>query len=245
MSWRERNLAPRLQEVRVEPAEALLYSGGGNSSPPAPVSQQFDDGLEVEYSLYQSKQPAAPELSTWARGLRSVRWKAEDPNSDRLEFTVEVRRQGSKSWYTLGKELRAPVYAWDTRSFEDGAYRVRVLADDRLDNDAESALSSDQTSALIIVDNTPPVFASLKWTDKAKLELSGEVRDQSSPLSSLSIKVGKGEWIPVEPSDQVLDGPDETFTLRLRVQAGQDTGRIWLRAVDAAGNVALRELQRP
>ncbi len=244
VSWRERNLAPRLQEVRVEPAEAVLYSGGGNSSPPAPVSQQFDDGLEVEYSLYQSKQPAAPELSAWSRGLRSVRWKAEDPNSDRLEFTVEVKRQGSKSWYTLGKDLMAPVYAWDTRSFEDGAYRVRVRADDRLDNDADSALNSDQTSALIIVDNTPPVFENLKWTDKSKLELSGEVRDQSSPLTSLSIKSGKREWIPVEPSDEVLDGPYETFTLRLNPLDDQDTNRVWLRAVDAAGNVTLRELQR-
>jgi hypothetical protein len=209
------------------------------------VSQQFDDGLQVEYSMYQGKQPAVPETSTWARGLRSVRWKAEDPNSDRLRDTLEVRRQGSESWYLLGKDLEAPVYAWDTRAFEDGAYRVRVRADDGLDNDPASALSSEQLSALVTVDNTPPVFEHLKWTKGEKPQIEGEVKDEASPLTMLSVRCGKGEWTPVEPSDAVLDGPDESFRFPLSTECLADSGRIWLRAVDAAGNVALRELQRP
>lgn len=245
VSWRERNLAPQLQEVRVEPAEATLYAGGANSGPPSPVSQQFDDGLQVEYSMYQARQPAAPETSTWARGLRSIRWKAEDPNSDRLRFAVEVQRLGSKSWYTLGKDLEAPVYAWDTRAFEDGAYRVRVRADDGMDNDPDSALSSEQLSALVTVDNTPPVFTHLKWKTNEGQEIEGEVKDEVSPLTMLSMKCGKGEWTPVRPVDAVLDGPDETFHLHLSPECLADSGRIWLRAVDAAGNVVLRELQRP
>jgi len=245
VSWRERNLAPQLQEVRVEPAEATLYAGGANSSPPSPVSQQFDDGLQVEYSMYQGRQQAAPETSTWARGLRSIRWKAEDPNSDELRFSVEVQRQGSKSWYTLAKELTAPVYAWDTRAFEDGAYRVRVRADDGLDNDPDSALSSEQLSALVTVDNTPPVFRQLKWETKGEQLIEGEVKDELSPLTALSVKCGKGEWIPVKPADEVLDGPDESFRLRLSAECLADSARIWLRAVDAAGNVVLRELVRP
>jgi hypothetical protein len=49
----------------------------------------------------------------------------------------------------------------------------------------------------------------------------------------------------VEPSDAVLDGPDESFRTHLNAECLADSGRIWLRAVDAAGNVALRELQRP
>ena len=67
LAYRERNLAPRVQSVRVEAAGSTLAAGGMNSAP-MPVSQRFDDGLQVEYSVYQSRRAAESSTSA-GRGL--------------------------------------------------------------------------------------------------------------------------------------------------------------------------------
>ncbi len=242
VSWRERNLAPRIQEIRVEGPEAALYAGGANGNPPSPVSQRFEDGLTVEYSIYPPPHKAEPERSAWARGLRTLRWSADDPNGDRLRYRVQVRALDGDGWYTLGEELEAEVFAWDTRSFPDGPYRVRVRADDGLDNPIGAERSSEEISGVILVDNTPPRVRRFEWVDRGKGTLRGEVSDEGSPLVSLSIREGEGEWRPVEPDDQVLEGPKESFHLTLPPKA---SGRVWLRVVDAAGNVTVRELVGP
>ncbi len=245
LSWRERNLAPRIREIRVEGPEAPLYPGGVNGNPPSPVSQRFDDGLTVEYSIYPDPDRAEAERSAWARGIRTLRWSAEDPNGDRLRYRVQVRPERGGNWYTLGEDLKVAVFAWDTRSFPDGPYRIRVRADDSLDNPVGGERSREEISGLILVDNTPPKVSRLEWADRTQRIVRGEVLDEGSPLVSLSIRQGEGEWRPVQPEDQVLEGPHERFEVALPDGDGDEQPRIWLRVVDAAGNTTVRELLGP
>jgi len=244
VNWRERNLAPRIQEIRVEGAEAALYAGGNNGGPPAPVSQRFRDGLSVEYSVYQNPRQAEPESSAWARGLRTLRWEADDPNGDRLRYRIQVRSDAKGNWYTLSENLPVKVFAWDTRSFPDGAYRIRLRADDSLDNPVGGERSSEEVSSLIHVDNTPPDVMRLQWADEKAGIVEGEVYDEGSPLASLSIREGEEEWRLLQPEDGVLDGPRERFRVSLEDTKG-GVRRVWLKVMDAAGNVLVRELVEP
>jgi hypothetical protein len=241
VSWRERNLRPRILAFKVEPAGGELSLGGINGGGPAPVSQRFEDGLSVEYSYYPPTAPAAPEYSAWARGLRTVRWRGEDPNDDRLRFAVQVRTVPDGEWYTLAQDLEVGILAWDTRAFEDGDYQIQILADDGLDNAVGDVRHAQLESGIIHVDNTPPELRRLEWANGTEATLVGEVRDASSPLVGLAVRFGQEDWMPVEPVDGVLDGRDEHLLVVFDDPALREQ-QLWLRAEDAAGNVLLREL---
>ena len=89
LSWTERNLAPRVRGLRVEPrGEDLFFGGGGNG--PQPLQQTFEDGLQVDYSYQPPPEPVPPEVSDWVRGIRTVVWSGEDPNDDPLRFEVQT-----------------------------------------------------------------------------------------------------------------------------------------------------------
>ncbi len=244
LAWRERNLRPRLLALKIEDAGIEMTAGGANGAAQAPVSQRFDDGLTVEYSYYPPSKPVAPEASAWARGLRTVRWRGEDPNEDRLRYAVELRPESAGEWYSLAENLESSVFAWDTRSFEDGDYRIRILADDGLDNTVSEVRSAELSSGVLHVDNTSPELLRLEWTDQTTATLVGEVRDAMSPLASLAVRFDEGEWIPVEPVDGVLDGPHEHFLVEFGDAAHREQ-HVWLRAQDVAGNVLLTEQPRP
>lgn len=241
LAWRERNLRPRLIGLKIEPAGGEISAGGGNGGAQAPVSQRFDDGLTVEYSYYPPTSPAAPELSSWARGLRTVRWRGEDPNEDQLRYAVELKAEPDGEWYRLAEKLETGILAWDTRSFEDGDYRIRVIADDGLDNALEDMRSTELSSGVLHVDNSSPELRRFEWAKDNEASLVGEVWDASSPLVSLALRFDEDDWIPVEPVDGVLDGPHEHFLVEFEDPSRREQ-RLWLRAVDAAGNVLLREL---
>jgi len=64
------------------------------------------------------------------------------------------------------------------------------------------------------------------------------VVDASSPLDEVDVRDADGDWRPLEPADGVLDAPLEEFTVpRDRLV----DGRLWIRAVDRAGNTVLHE----
>lgn len=245
LAYAERNLPPVLSTVRVEPAGGALSTGGMNGSPP-PVSQRFEDGLGVEYTIYQEREEAAPERTAWARGIRTVRWSAEDPNGDRLRYHAEVRQLPDGSWLRIGTDLESQVYAWDTRSFEDGLYQVRILAHDGPSNPRSLRREVTDVSAPVHVDNSAPDIKRLEWADREGNEIVAEVEDRSSALSEVSVRAEDGPWRPLEPEDGVLDGPRERFRFPAPdPPRAAPTPRIWMRAMDAAGNVSLRELPAP
>ncbi len=238
VAYSERNLAPRVRGLRVESTGGELMLGGASSSPP-PVSQRFEDGLAVEYSVYKSRQTAAPDLAAWARGIRTVVWSGEDPNGDELRYEVEVRRDPEGDWTAVATNSSERVYAWDTRSFEDGSYRVRVTAHDGHSNTPPQQRTTSAVSAPVFVDNAAPRIRRLEW-NKERGMLLAEVDDESSVLVEVSVRIDDEIWTPIEPQDGVLDAPRERFEVPL-TSAGS---RLWVRAVDAAGNVALKDLPR-
>jgi hypothetical protein len=242
LAYAERNLPPVLSAIRVEPVGAAFSSGGVNGSPP-PVSQRFDDGVGVEYTIYQEREAAAPDQTAWARGIRTVRWNCEDPNQDRLRFHVEVRMLSEGDWLRVGTDLEPQVFAWDTRSFDDGLYQVRVWAHDGPSNPSELRRETSGVSTPVHVDNSPPRIKRLEWSDRERTQVVAEVEDGSSALSEVSVRADDGPWMPLEPQDGVLDGPNEEFRFAPPPPPRpQGHLRIWLRAVDAAGNVSLKEL---
>jgi len=232
LAWSERNLPPRVQRLKV------LATGGdvGISGPgigPSSIVQRFDNGLQVEYSAGKSVGRAAPEDADWVRGIRTILWEADDPNGDDLRYRVDARRLPDGDWVEIVAEQSERLVAWDSGSVRDGSYRIRVIASDAHVHPEGAGREGVQASGAVRVDNTPP---------RVEIERDGDdwrivVTDAMSPLVEVDARVAGEEWTPLSPVDGVLDAPVE----ELRASGSTYPERIWVRAVDRAGNVTLHE----
>ncbi len=170
----------------------------------------------------------------------AVRWKASDPNGDTLEYTVKYRQKGIPVWIQVAKNISGHHYVWHLAGIPDGYYRVKVIASDAPDNIPQMARSVARESSRILVDNTPPAIAGLKWRQTAdgRVVVTGVASDKLSPIVAVRIQVDSSKnWRPAAASATIFDSPLEGFRGRTGVLTS-GPHRIVVKAVDAAGNEA-------
>ena len=242
-SWREQNLPPRLDELVIGP-QGQDFREGELTLRSEPVTQTLPGGQKVEYSLTQP--PAATsirELPVWVHGLRTLQWKASDPNGDPLRFRVDIRHEGGEEWTKLGDDLEAPTWSFDTQALPDGRYRVRVSATDRPGNSLGEERTAELVSAPFTVDNTPPVLTQIEArADRTSIHVEARAEDTSSTLSGMDVSIDDQDWRPVSPVGGFTDEKTLAIQADLRdVKPGDHT--VGVRAVDAAGNSARRAVR--
>ncbi len=169
-----------------------------------------------------------------------VKWKANDPNGDTLQYTLQYQQKGIPVWIRIAKDISAHHYLWQLAGIPDGYYRVEVIASDAPDNTPSAARSVARESSRIMVDNTAPTIAGLKWHQTAggHIVVTGVASDKRSPITAVSIQVDSSKnWRPAAASATIFDSPLEGFRGRTGV-LGSGSHRIVVKAVDAAGNEA-------
>jgi len=239
-AWREQNLPPRVDDIAVAP-QAQGFREGELQPRAEAVTQTLSGGQRVEYTLPPAQGPRAlRELPMWARGLRTIQWRGSDPNGDALRYRVEARTESGTSWFKVADDLDASTVTWDTNALPDGRYRVRVIASDELSNPLGEGRTADATSAAFTIDNTAPAVTALKAQgERGALEVEGAAEDATSTLSRIEVSVDDGDWRLVTPDGGLADRRAVTFSARVpAVAPGEHT--VSVRAVDAAGNPALR-----
>jgi hypothetical protein len=245
VAWRERNLPPKVEDVTVAP-QGTGFREGELQPRTDPVTQTLPGGQRVEYQMQGTGPRALRELPAWARGLRTLQWKATDPNGDPMTYHVDMRAEGSDHWTEIGDKLDATSFTWDTQGLPDGRYRIRVQATDEPGNSVGEALTSEALSEPFTIDNTPPVVTSLEAKGQAgakgelgAIAVSGRASDQESMLVRLEIELDDGDWRMVTPTGGFADSRDLDFSVKLpNVKAGEHS--VAVRAVDRAGNGATR-----
>jgi len=239
-AWREQNLPPRIEEITVAP-QGHGFREGEMLPRSESVTQTLPGGQKVEYSL---PQPAAPralrDLPMWARGLRTVQWRAGDPNGDALRYRVDMRRAEEGPWIKVGENLDATSFTWDTNALPDGRYRLRVTASDAAGNPVGEERTDEALSEPFTVDNSPPqVTAFAARGESGAVALDGRAEDGFSPLSRIEVSLDDGDWRTVSPDGGLADDRVLSFRARLpKVEPGEHT--VSVRAVDLAGNTATR-----
>jgi hypothetical protein len=239
-SWREQNQPPRVEDVLVAP-QGQGFREGELQPRLEPVTQALPGGQRVEYSAPSATTPRQMrDLPMWARGLRSVQWRASDPNGDPLRFRVQVREEGRTDWIELTRDLDGTSWTWDTSALPDGRYRVRVVAGDEAGNAVGEEASGEAVSQPFTVDNTPPTVAAFGVEPEAgAVRLSGSVSDATSPLQRIEVSVDDGNWRAVAPEGGLTDARAHEFRVRLPgIAPGGHT--VSVRVVDLAGNAAMR-----
>jgi hypothetical protein len=178
-----------------------------------------------------------------------VQWKVDNPDNDALRYRVAYRREGQQLWRDALREpevLTKAEYEWDTLALPEGHYRVRVEASDEPSNPPELVQRHTLESAVVLVDNTPPVITGLAVRGR---RLTARVADGLGPIARVEVAFdGKLEWRSLAPADGVFDSRDEAINADLTAAMaglGAGTHIVAVRAFDAAGNNVVQETESP
>jgi hypothetical protein len=238
IAWREQNLAPRVDEITIAP-QGLNFRDGELLPRSESVTQTLSGGQKVEYSVSLPSTKAIRELPVWARGLRTLQWRAVDVNGDPLRYRVELRNEAGGDWVEIGKDLEASVFSWNTSTIPDGRYRLRVTASDAPGNAVNEERTAAAVSEAFHVDNTSPSVTALTG---AGARIEGAAEDSASPLWRLEVSVDDGDWRTLAPEGGLADQRRLRFNVTLPgLKPGEHL--VSVRAVDLAGNAATRAVR--
>jgi hypothetical protein len=215
----------------------------------APKAAPVVDGVRIAY-LTSNQPPRVKSIKVTtpedkgkaadkAVGQVEVSWQAEDPNADKMQYTLEFRTRGDAAWRMLEEKTDKTSYTWKTDAVPDGTYEVRLTASDSPDNPKDVALSHFRVSEPFAVDNTrPAVVVTVRPGDPKSGKATGDVvmTDVGGRLKSAEYSLDSGDWQAILPDDRIFDSPNEKATLPLAdLKEGEHT--ITVRATDASGNV--------
>jgi hypothetical protein len=194
-----------------------------------------------EVTIEPASKENLPTLKDLAGKPRSpilkLKWKIENPDSDDTTYTLEARRDGEANWRPLstGKTpLTATSWEWNTETYPDGWYKLRVTSSDAAANSPDRALTSAKTSTMFAIDNTRPTIDGLT-VNYPKASARGS--DTLSTIAEMAFSVDDGPWQLGTTGDGLFD--DATEDLRVDLPAGLSRGThtVAIRVADSAGNV--------
>jgi hypothetical protein len=194
-----------------------------------------------EITIEPATKESLPTLKDLAAKPRSpilkLKWKIENPDGDDTTYTLEARRDGEANWRPLhtGKTpLTATTWEWNTETYADGWYKLRVTASDAAANSPDRALTSSLISTMFAIDNTRPAIEALTVNYP---KASARASDQLSTIAEMAFSVDDGPWQLGTTADGLFD--DQTEDLRIDLPTGltRGTHTLAVRVADSAGNV--------
>jgi hypothetical protein len=235
-----KNIPPRVEQIEAAPFNyrqpatnnALERSVAPSGSP-----------LTLTLSAVGRKRSAPSNLTLdssgsatlqYAKGYETIRWNATDGNGDPLSFKVEIRQTNSDDrWQLLKSDLLDKFYAFDSASFPDGKYVVRVTASDAPGNTPQTALTSALESDPFVIDNSAPEISNVS---NGQGRLNFRAKDALSWIDKAQYSVNGGEWILLQPEKLVTDSQSLNYSI-----PGKANDTIAIRVFDENDNSVVRQ----
>ena len=217
-------------------AAAQAQSGGAYS---VTVTDTPDAG-----SATSSGTPTVPVTRAGGEQLQ-ITWQAEDADGDRLVYSLWFRGEDEHEWKLLKSNLFENTYSLDAEALADGKYYFRVIASDAPSNSPATARTAELVSSPTLIDHTPPVvvLGTLRVTG-SHAEIEFEARDAASPIRRCEYALDGGPWVPMDPTEGILDSQRERFLLKFdRISPAEHL--VVVRAVDSANNAGLAKVVIP
>jgi hypothetical protein len=241
LAYLPQNNPPQVRSINVTTQAAAV-----TSSQKTPVASSTTAAYSITVTdTGESSVAAGTPTQTLTHGAGSqiqVTWQADDPDGDRLVYSLYFRGEDEKEWKLLRANMSENSMLLDGDILADGRYFFRVVASDRPSNAVNVAREDALVSSPVLIDNTPPVvtLGPPRRTDD-HLEVDADVVDQTSPLRRFEYALDAGPWIPVEAADGVTDSPREQFHIAIdKLRPGEHL--LVVRAYDTANNAGLAKV---
>jgi sugar lactone lactonase YvrE len=240
VAYLPKNLEPRIDEIettppnyRFPPSSTPMIAFQPSLSLP-PIGKRAGGGGGLTGSM-----DSTPSMQ-FAKGFIGTRWAASDPNGDPLVFTVEIRGSGETEWKLLKDKVTERYLSWDSTTWPDGEYRVRVTASDAPGNPPAEALTARMEGSPFWIDNTPPkVTAPVAARTGGKLQVKWHAADALNNIAKAEYSLDGGEWKVAAPVTRLSDAQELDYELTLDAGVGEHT--IAVRVEDEYGNQAVEK----
>jgi hypothetical protein len=243
LAYLPRNIAPRLMQIEMAPAnyrqapsastlERSVQASGSPTSLTLPAVGQKRAGSSITTSDSTSS-----STLQYNKGYITARWSSSDANGDLLQFTVEIKGKNDAIWRTLKDKLQDHYYAFDSNAFADGSYQVRVTASDAPSNTPADALTASLTGEEFIIDNTPPEIAAAKPSGSAaKRTIRFTAKDALSWIDKAEYSLNGSDWTLLDPVNKVTDSQSLEYEV-----SGESGQLISVRIFDEYDNVVVKQ----
>ncbi|MCK4308114.1 hypothetical protein KAW50_07825, partial [candidate division WOR-3 bacterium] len=143
-------------------------------------------------------------------------------------------------------------HRWDTVTFPDGYYLLKVVARDTPDNPPDKEERAEKITDPFLVDNTPPRVEELTYLSpppsRGRIKEGGELksmqthiikgiaRDDASEIAKIEYSLDAKDWIDIFSEDDILDSKEEPFKFTISsLSSGEHT--VVVKLTDSQGNV--------
>ncbi|MCP4445942.1 MAG: hypothetical protein GY811_11440 [Myxococcales bacterium] len=177
----------------------------------------------------QAPEPRSPIIE--------LAWEVDNADSDKTAYELDVRREGEARWRSIqtGLEpLSKTEYKWNTETYPDGYYRLRISSSDRLANTGRRTLESSKTTPIFVVDNERPNIAGVSVRYPAA---SARATDALSTITEVAYSIDDGTWHMAGTRDGIFDDQSELLDFDLPKGLATGAHTLAIRAMDSAGNV--------
>jgi hypothetical protein len=229
------NVAPSISRLDfLEPNEVYLKAPGMEE-----VIKGVERNLPDEASESNPLRIVIPDKKVKRKGFRTVVWNAADENGDRLRYALSIRKEREREWRVLQAGLREELFAFDTQSFPDGTYFLKLTASDMPSNPVGMELEFEKISRPLVIDNSLPVIKNFSAVRSGEvLNVSFSAEDSYSFIEEIKFLMRPGEWRVVFPEDGIADSRAESFKFSVKIPAGTD--RLFtVRVRDSFGNIGV------
>src|SRR5581483_3425931 len=241
LAYLPKNVAPHVEEIEITPANYRF--------PPPPTAFPSPPTLSLPPLRKRppaTVKPASMESSMpamqYAKGYIGARWIGSDENGDDLIYSVQIRGEREREWKPLRSKVREKYVSWDSTSFPDGQYRLRITVSDLPSNPPTEALSTHTESAPFLIDNTPPQLSTISATrNSGRLLVRWKAADNLNNIKSAEYSLDGGDWTVVAPVSGLSDSPELEYSLTLsNLAPGEHT--LAVRVEDDYDNIATEKI---
>ncbi len=131
-----RTRPPSIRSITVS-AQAAPASAAKSAS--ASASSAFSITVTDTGDATSAVGTQAQTLSRPAGQQLQISWQADDPDGDKLSYSLYFRGEDEREWKLLRADISENTYLLDGDVLADGRYFFRVVASDRPSNAAEQA----------------------------------------------------------------------------------------------------------
>jgi hypothetical protein len=242
LAYLPQNSPPVVRSINVVISAVASQSGKSSSSSASSAAYTVTVSESGDVS---TSTPAGTPTQTLTRASTqqiTVVWQADDPDNDRLLYSIYFHGEGETRWMPLKTNIHDTSITFDADILADGKYYFRVIASDREANPPASAREAQLVSAPVMIDNTPPVVTvgSTRYTS-GQAHVEFDAADAASPLRRCEYALDAQGWVPVEAADGVIDSLREKFVIDLQNLAPGEHLLV-IRAADSANNTGVAKV---